>query len=142
MPVGTWLRACYCSSSLYPSQDEVKNLREEVKGQQRKLVTLASTNSLKDLDPQQGAKDPLSLSSSTTPRPPVRIGDGGKGEDGGSWGWMEGWGEDMVDFGLHGLEPESQGDISQLQSDLVRMQVECQHWKELAQQRTATQVCV
>lgn len=125
----------------------MKNLREEVKGQQRKLVTLASSNSLKDMEMQPaGDKDLLHVAAavtSSTPRPPVRVAVSGKGEEGGvALEWMEGWGEDMVDMGLHGLEPESQGDISQLQSDLVRLQVECQHWKELAQQRDPAQVCM
>ena len=115
-----------------------------MKGQQRKLVTLASSNSLKDMDSQQVDKDLLRATiSSSTPKPPVRVAVGGKGnEGGGALEWMEGWGEDMVDVGLHGLELESRGDISQLQSDLVRLQVECQHWKELAQQRINAQVCV
>ena len=51
---------------------------------------------------------------------------------------MEGWVDE--DFDLPG--PHSQSEINQLQSDLARLRVECQHWRELAQQRSQVSVCL
>ena len=48
--------------------------------------------------------------------------------------WMEGWGEE-ADFDMSGLQI-SQSQVTQLQSEVACVTVECQHWKELAQQRT------
>ena len=60
---------------------------------------------------------------------------GVKGEElqlGDEYDWWGGTTED-VDFEMPGFQSHSQ--INQLQSEVARLQVECQHWKDLAKQK-------
>jgi hypothetical protein len=50
------------------------------------------------------------------------------------WGGR-GWDDDESDFDTFGQQV-SQSQMTHLQSEIARITVECQHWRELAQQRT------
>jgi hypothetical protein len=50
------------------------------------------------------------------------------------WGGR-GWDDDESDFDTFGQQV-SQSQMAHLQSEIARITVECQHWRELAQQRT------
>ena len=94
-----------------------------MKEQQKHLVVLSATA------PQPTPTSTNTSVSATHVHLDSRIGEQGGG---GGGEWMEGWADE--DYDLPG--PHSQSEISQLQSDLARLQVECQQWRELAQQRS------
>ena len=58
-------------------------------------------------------------------------------QKGGEFEWFGGEASDDIDYNMPGFQSHSQ--INQLQSEIARVQVECQHWKDLA--RSKTQVC-
>lgn len=102
-------------------QDDLKKLRTqniELKEQQKHLVVTSSV--------------PPTTSSGDTPQFMSHSQVVDSPDSGGGGEWMDSWVDE--DYALSG--PHSQSDISQLQSDLARLRVECQHWKELAQRRS------
>ena len=109
-----------------------------MKDQQRKIVMAKSDSNLPSL-----AKNIYEEHNLLKPVKPVHsfgAVSSGEGDTDFSRGhetdfaWMEGWGEE-ADFDMPGLQI-SQSQVTQLQSEVARITVECQHWKELAQQRT------
>ena len=59
---------------------------------------------------------------------------GGMFVQGGEFEWFGEGGSDDIDYDMSGFQSHSQ--INQLHSEMARLQVECQHWKDLARSKT------
>lgn len=124
---------------LQEKDEEVKKLREqckEMKEQQKKLVFSSSESNLfavtQNINKEQKS---FSAAGGLATFQDVNLGEQTEsdGVSGQEFEWMEGWGNEDVDFDVPGLQ--SQSHVTQLQSEFARLQVECQHWKDYAKQR-------